>query len=1008
MNPFHKTQKANPAPKSVTSRKRQRTTKAPPTQAILVRPSQSGVHIYFSIVLATVSCLFLGSCEANAEAQLASRPSWLGQAETGKAEGSLNGQSKIPSNKGTQTPFVEPADYNPDIPAPESIIGHAVAEKAVRYRVLIRYLQALAEASEQVTLTAYGKTHEGRTLYYLTVTSRVNHKRLDEIKADNAKLSDPRKFKGAEQADQLINTLPAVAWLNYSIHGDELSSTDAAIYVAYHLTAAKDPATRKLLDQVVVHINPLVNPDGRERYLSHLEQLTGVVSSPDLQSMQHQALWSRGRGNHYLFDLNRDWLVYVQPEVRALAAVILSWNPHLLLDSHEQGAYDTYLFDPPIDPVNIHLSQKVLDWRKRFGVDQAKAFDHYGWSYYTRDWYSEWSPIYTNAWASMQGAVGLLYEQARVDAASVKHPTGEEISYRETVHHHIVSTLANLETLRTNRQEILQDFLHDRQLAISEQEPDDGTFLLPPCEDILRWKHLIELIRHQGIETKFAKAPFKAEKLIGMWGNKLDSKQLPKGTVVVLSAQPHLRMLRSLCEFDPHLEDSFLLKERKEIENRRKTLLYDVSTWNLPMAFGIESYWAKSISNVELSSESSEPVRDLSKLNKKSGYGYLVDFRNSDIYPVLVCLFNKKCHPRIATKPFKTKGREYERGTVLLRGHENPDDLSEILQKIASDFAIDIHRADSALVEDGPDLGGRKFKLSAAPQVAIASQWPVRSTSFGSIWYLLDYQLRVQSSPINVQNLGNIDLRKYTVLVIPDSGDIGRVLDKKAVEKIKKWVEDGGTLIAIGNSAAFAANKDRGLSSVRLKRDVLDKLEEYQEAIGREKNARDIKIDPNQIWGSKATKTTIEEGEIKKPEESKTKVDVEKLKRTDEWRRIFSPGGTFLACTVNTEHWLGFGLQEKLPVMFWGSNAFMSKHPAATVVRLADKNELRLSGLLWPEAKERLAETAYATVESVGRGQLILFATDPTYRMWLPGVQRLFLNAILLGPGMGTSQPIPW
>jgi len=491
------------------------------------------------------------------------------------------------------------------------------------------------------------------------------------------------------------------------------------------------------------------------------------------------------------------------------------------------------------------------------------------------------------------------------------------------------------------------------------------------------------------------------------------------------------------------LEDSFLLKERKELENRRNTLLYDVSTWNLPMAFGLESYWAKSISpvpaspvqapqvqaNVELSSKPSEPVRDLSKLNKraparrepKSGYGYLVDFRNSNIYPVLVRLFDEKCHPRIATKPFKTKDREYERGTVLLRGHENPDDLSEILQGIASDFAIDIHRADSALVEDGPDLGGRKFNLLAAPQVAIASQWPVRSTSFGSVWYLLDYQLRLQSSPINVQNLSRIDLRKYNVLVIPDSGDIGRVLDKKAVEKIKRWIEDGGTMIVIGNSAAFAANKDRGLSSVRLKRDVLDKLEEYQEAMGREKNARDIKIDPNQIWGGtppcenptiaaeeKTTKAKTEEGETKKPEESKTKVDIEKLKRTDEWRRIFSPSGTFLESMVNTEQWLGFGLQEKLPVMFRGSNAYMSKHPVATVVRLADKNELRLSGLLWPEAEERIADTAYATVESVGRGQLILFATDPTYRMWLPGMQRLFLNAILLGPGMGTSQPMPW
>ncbi|MFQ6034546.1 MAG: M14 family metallopeptidase [Sedimentisphaerales bacterium] len=958
-------------------------------------------------VFCSVSCLFLGSCGTNAEAGMEA----------------LNAQ--------TQTPFTEPADLNPAIPAPDSIIGHAVGEKAVRYPALVRYLQVLAKTSERVTLTDYGRTHEGRTLYYLTITSPANHRRLDRIKADNAKLSDPRKLGGPQQANRLgsrlagslIDTLPAVAWLNYSIHGDELSSTDAAIYVAYHLAAAEDEATRKLLDQVIVHINPLVNPDGRQRYLSHLEQLTGVISSGDYQSMQHRALWSRGRGNHYLFDLNRDWLVHIQPEVQALAEAILSWNPHLLVDSHEQGAYDTYLFDPPRAPINIHLSPKVLEWRKRFSFDQAKAFDHYGWSYYTRDWYSEWSPIYTNAWANLQGSIGLLYEQARVDAASVKQPTGKEISYRETVHHHIVSSLANLKTLSANRREILRDFLADRQLAISEEKADDSMFLLPPSEDISRWKRLVELIKHQGIEAEFAQESFEAEDVTDIRGNKYQCKSFPKGTLVADARQPHRRMLYALCEFDPHLADSFLLKERKEIENRRKTLLYDVTSWNLPMAFALEAYWAKSVSNVKLSPKPSEPAACLPELLEKSRYGYLINFSDSAIYPVLVRLFDNECHPRIATKPFKIEGRQYKAGTVLLRGHENPDNLLEVLQKIASDppaqrvrragFAVDIHGVDSALSEDGPDLGGRKFKLLAAPRAAIASQWPIRSTSFGSIWYVLDYHLRLQCSPINIQSISQIDLRKYNVLVLPDSSRLERVLDKKAVEKIKKWIEGGGTLIAIGNSAAWACDKDRGLSSVRLKRDVLDKLEEYQEAVRREKNARDVKVDPNQIWGAKAaeekpTKAKPEESETKKPEESKAKADVDKLKRTDEWRRLFSPRGTFVTGVVNTEHWLGFGLQEKLPVMFWGSYAFMSKHPVKTVVRLGEKSKLRLSGLLWPEAKERLADTAYATVESISQGQLILFATDPTYRMWLPGVQRLFLNAILLGPGMGTSQPLPW
>ena len=895
------------------------------------------------------------------------------------------------------------------MPTPESVTGYAVAEKAVRYDALVRYLQALAKASDRVTLTDYGLTYEGRTLYYVTITSEANHKRLEKIKADNAKLSDPRTLQGAEKANQLIANLPAVAWMNYSIHGDELSSTDAAMYVAYHLAASEDETNRKLLDRLVVHITPLVNPDGRERYLSHLEQLTGVVSSPDYQSMQHQALWSRGRGNHYLFDLNRDWLVHIHPEVRALAEVILSWNPHLLVDSHEQGAYDTYLFDPPQEPLNIHLSPKLLEWRRRFGADHAEAFNRYGWSYYTKDWYSEWSPIYTNAWANVQGAVGLLYEQARVNAASIKHPTGEQISFRQTVHHHIVSSLTNLRTLGDNRRQIINDFVEDRLWAIDADEPHGGIFLLPPGKDTSRCKRLVELLERQGIEFKFAQGPFEALKVTDIWASKFPGRKFPKGTLIARSKQPRRRMLHTLCEFDVHLADSFLLKERKELENHRDTLLYDVTSWSLPMAFALESYWAESISDVEFSSAPAEPVS--SKLNSKSSYGYLLDFENSSVYSALVRLFDNGCHPRVAIKEFQFKSRKYLPGTVLLRGHENPDNLLEILQTITSDFDIEIKAADTALSEDGPDLGSGKFKLLTAPRVAIASQWPIRSTSFGSLWYLLDYRLGLQCSPLNIQSISRIELRKYNCLILPDCRDLGRVLDAEAVKKIKRWVENGGTLIAVGGSAVFASGKDRGLSSVRLKRDVLDKLDEYAEAVERETTARNIKIDPNLLWTTKTPRdkpAETQKDKTKKPESSKDKPDTEKLKRTDEWQRIFSPRGTFLAGIVNTEHWLGFGLRRSTPVMFSGSSAFMAKHPTATVVRLADKDKLRLSGLLWPEAKQRLADTAFATVESMGQGQLILFANDPAYRMWLAAEQRLILNAILLGPGMGTSQPVPW
>lgn len=912
-------------------------------------------------------------------------------------------------------PFVDPATLAANIPTPESVIGYAVGRTAVRYDDLVRYLHALADASEFATVTPYAQSHEGRTLYYLTITSADNHARLEAIKADNAKLADPRKFSGPQEAQRIIERLPAIAWLAYSIHGDELSSTDAAMQVAYQLVAGTDAATKTLRDELVIHIDPLQNPDGRERYLAQLQTLAGKVANPDYQAMQHSGLWAAGRGNHYLFDLNRDWLMQVHPETRGRAAAILSWNPQLVVDSHEMGGLDTYLFEPPREPFNVNLSQKNLVWRRRFSADQAAAFNRHGWSYYTQEWYEEWYPGYTNAWANLLGAIGILYEQASVNAALVKQATGQTLTYREAVHHHVVSSLANLESLAANRREILGDYLEDRQWAVSSDGPFSETFLLPPSADRSKRARFVDVLRRQGIEFTTSDVPVEASEVIDIWGERTDAKTAPAGTLVVSSAQPHRRLLHAILGFDPHMADTFLAEERKELENRRSSRIYDITGWNLPMAYGLEAYWAKTIAPAPADQDGSQPSSH-GKFNEEASYGYLIDGHDSDVYRALIVLLDHECKPRVGSKPFTFCGQRYLPGAVLLRRHENPPQLPQVLRGIADELNLDIRSVDTALSDKGPDLGGRRFHLLHPLRVAIASQWPMATTSFGSTWFLLDHRLGLRASPINVQNLNSIDLRKYNVLVLPDVRRpkmLGGILDEDVLRKIKRWVEAGGTLIAMGGAAAFLADEDRDLSSVRLKRDVLDQLPVYEEAVGREKQARDVSVDPDLVWGAKAP--TVEEEEPTEDEDEeqaeakpKSDVDVEALKRTDEWHRLFRPRGSILAGSINPEHWLAFGLGDKLPVLVSGSFAYMSKHPVATPVRLVHEEDLRLSGLLWPEARQRWADSAYATVERVGNGQIILFASDPFFRGYFNGSGRLLLNAIVLGPGLGASQPIPW
>ena len=904
------------------------------------------------------------------------------------------------------------------VPTPETIIGHAMGDGAVRYQPLVRYLDALADASPLVSLTPYAESHEGRTLYFLTITSEANHAKLDEIKADNAKLADPRKLADEAEGEGIIERLPGIAWLAYSIHGDELSSTDAAVQVAYQLAAGTDEHSRRLRDELVIHIDPLMNPDGRERYLGQLQHLTGKIDNVDFQSMRHWGLWSAGRGNHYLFDLNRDWLMQVHPETRGRAAKILEWNPHLVVDSHEMGALDTYLFDPPREPHNVNLSKTALEWRRRFSADQARSFDRHGWSYYTREWYEEWYPGYTNAWAGLQGAIGILYEQAGVNAGAVKQAAGQIVTYRDAVHHQAVSTMANLESLRANRRDILHDYASDRQWAVDSARSGTEVFLVSPMADRALLNRFVDLLSRQGIEYQFAAGEVHAGNVVDALGTRLDSKSFPAGTLIVHAAQPRRRLLRAILEFDPHMTQRVLDEERESLENHEGTLIYDTTSWNLGMAYGLDAYWADTITDVS----AKNPAPHLPALPENpAAYGYLIDGASGDVYSAAARLLEREVKVRVASKPFAVGEQEYKPGTLLMRGHENQADLLDLVRASVADLDVIVRSAETARSTDGPDLGGQRFSLLTPPRIAIATQWPIATTSFGATWHLLDARMGLRVSPIALQHIAGADLRKYNVIVLPDTwspGAMRATINEDVAKKLKRWLDAGGTLIAMGRSAAFIANEKLNLSAVRLRRDVLDQLPVYKEARERERSAWHIEVNADDVWLDKPTHPTAEEGAAKKEEASSGKKanenDLEVAKRWDQWARLFRPNGAFMAASFNPRHWLTFGLsgfeqeRNQLPVMFSGDSALMSKYPVHTPVRLDEADDLRLSGLLWPEARQRWQSTAYATVERVGYGQVILFASDPFLRGYTEGTGRLLLNALIIGPGMGTSQPVPW
>ncbi|UCE19717.1 MAG: hypothetical protein JSV84_05065 [Gemmatimonadota bacterium] len=903
-------------------------------------------------------------------------------------------------------PFFEGGTYMGTVPSPDEFLGFPLGSKPVDHEETLSYLNHLAELSPRVQFQQYGESHEGRELFYGVISSESNISQIDKIKASVGRLADPRKLSGEKEAGSLIENTPAICWLGYSIHGDELSSTDCALQVAYQLAAGTDTLTDKLLRDLIVIIDPLRNPDGRDRFVAQLQQLSGTVPNPDHQSLQHRGFWPWGRGNHYLFDLNRDCFALVHPESRARVRAILEWHPQLQVDSHEMGPLDTYLFSPPREPFNPNITERQKKWWGIFARDQARAFNTYGWSYYTREWSEEWYPGYANSWALYTGAIGILYEQAGVDGSLVKQRDGSILTYRESVHHHFVSSMANLTTAANNRKELLSDFYEEKLRSTHTLPPNTpGAFLFVPGNNPERTADFVDRLLLQDIEVYAATEDFKVKKCRNYWGQSFPEKRFPEGTFIIHLNQPMRPLIMAILEFDPRMTKSFLIKERRRLEKKGKTSVYDATAWSFPIAYDIEAYSTEN--RVKVNAEPViRPERSRGGITQKDPqYGWLIDSERDGCVKALIRLFQEGCTVRAAVEPLKSSGIPFATGSLLLRRRENSDLTSETLDRIASETGAAVHGVNTALSDEGPDLGGGRFRLLEQPRIGVFAGSHLSTTSYGALWHLLDGEYGFRFSSLDIGSLNRMNLDTYNVLVLPHAwGDIDafqEVMSDRGLSKLKSWIEAGGTLITIGSASAFAADTSVGLSKVRLRRQILNRIDDFTEAVAREREAERAVVDSIALWEGK------EEKEESQAEEKKSKKSV-KSGEEDEYQRRFMPRGCILRADLDAEHWLTAGMKAKVPVFLYTTYALMSKGPVETAARLAQPDSLRVSGLLWPEARDRWASTAYLTREKLGKGQIILFAGFPAFRGYFRGSMRLLMNALLLGPGFGTSRPMPW
>lgn len=950
-----------------------------------------------------------------------------------------------------------PGDHDPAIPSPGSLLNFRPGQRPAEYEELIPAIRAMVDASDRAVMLPYATSYEGRDLYHVIISSPENLARRDQVQADVAKLADPRGLSSAD-ASAIIDGLPGVAWMGYSIHGNESSGADAALLSTYHLLASTDPSVTALLDELIVIIDPIMNPDGRARFSKSLQETRGAVPNVDDQSLLHRQYWPWGRGNHYLYDLNRDYILGVNPETRGKVDAINRWNPQIVIDGHEMGSQETYHFSPSAEPVNAHRPDYLGEWGETFAADQGREFDQRGWPYFNREYFDDLYPGYTT-YSQYRGALNILYEQARYSEDGVRRGDGLLVTYAEAVHHQVTSTFANLQTLASRHTELYRDYLADRRSNVSSSGPyANRSFVVMANGNQTRLDTLADVLAWQGFEIYRAGDGLSVSGATNWMGETIDGFDVPAGSLVIPNRQPEARLLATMMELDTPISDDVLRREREGVLRDGDSIMYDTTAWNLGMMFGLETLEVPSHLQSGLSPWSSETVDaevadaaggDTDGVQPGDGMGWLASGLDDASVGLAARLLEQGVRVRLVDEATRLDGVDWARGSVVILRYDNPpatgrdasahwQELSRRVVDTAAELNLPVSRFMAGAGEgERADAGSHHFVALTRPQIAIVTRGSTSGYDYGTIWHSIDRHLGIRHSHLDRNMLGFLDLRRYNVIVLPDLY-WGQLSDSER-DALRTWTRAGGTLIAIDSATRSLTDPDADFSGVRELDGVLDELDGYELSLQREWLADHFTVNSEAVW-SHTVPVEVEYPWATAPARPKA----EQLKQQDLWQSQFMPSGAYVAARVDQHHWLTSGVGETLPVLVQNNPVLMSGDESRAVVRLGvyreveasgwqrilstagvdsddgqgttrvgwaalpEQHELRLrmSGLLWPEAAQRLANAAWVTRESLGNGQLILFAGPPMFRGASYGTNRLLLNALVYGPGLGAKAPI--
>jgi len=676
-----------------------------------------------------------------------------------------------------------------NIPSPKQFLGYELGEHFTPQYKVVAYFNAVAQAaSSMVKVQKFGETTEGRDMIAAFISSPENIQNLENIRQNNLRLADVLTDKTGD-----TNTA-AIVWLSYNVHGNEPSSTEAAMKVLYALVDPSNTQAKQWLQNVVVVIDPCQNPDGRDRYVNWYNNAVGQQFNADPQSREHDEPWPYGRTNHYNFDMNRDWAWQTQKEMQQKLKLYNDWLPQVHVDLHEQEYDAPYYFAPAAQPYHEVITQWQRDFQIQIGKNNAKYFDENGWLYFTKQIFDLFYPSYGDTYPTYSGAIGMTYEQGGIDAGlGIKTSTGDTLTLADRILHHYTASISTIEISAANAQKLVSEFKKYFDDNMKGVNMEYKTYVLTSSDQnkIEAVKKLLDKnnIRY-GVpsNTNFSGYNYYTNKNSNFTSEGYD--------IAVSTMQPKGRLIKVLFEQQSKLVDS---------------ATYDITAWSIPYSYGVNAWAAKE--NLQLNTYNNpKAIADV-----QSNYGVLIPYTSLNAAKVLANLLENHVHVRFATNPFTYKNKTFGRGTLIVLKGNNAANWNELANKACSTYNVQPYIVETGFMDAGADFGSADVRFIKAPRVALLTGANVAHTAAGEVWCFFDTELNYPISQLITEHLDNINLSDYDVLIMPD-GRYNVLDDDKDIEqKLEDFVRAGGKIIATESGAAKLASME--WTGIKLEKD---------------------------------------------------------------------------------------------------------------------------------------------------------------------------------------------